>query len=82
MILPSKHTSFSESLFGLGAILLKSLNVPRTVDELWWDFQNVNNSYRFPAYHGFDNVVLALDYLFCVGAIDINKKGEIFNAIS
>jgi len=77
MILPSKHIRFSESLFGLGGILIGFLSSPKTIDELWNKYSKVNNTKKFPAYHDFDNVVLALDYLFVVGVIDINEKGKI-----
>ncbi|MDP8212102.1 MAG: hypothetical protein P9X22_02270 [Candidatus Zapsychrus exili] len=72
----------SESLFGLGSYLLKFLDTPKTIDELWWDYSKINNSKRFPAHHGFDDIVFALDYLFCVGALDINDQGKIYNAIN
>ncbi|MBU1044195.1 MAG: hypothetical protein KJ915_07340 [Candidatus Omnitrophica bacterium] len=82
MILPSKHVSISESLFGLGGILLKFLDKPKTLDELWWDYAKVNNTKQFPAHHGFDNIVFALDYLFCIGAVNIDGQGKIYNDIT
>lgn len=82
MILPTKHISLSESIFGLGGILLKNLNTPKTIDELWNIFSNkYNEKPSFPAYHNFDNVVLAVNLLYAIGAIEITDKGEIYNAI-
>jgi len=81
MILPTKHIKLSESLVGLGAYLLKYLDKPKTVDQLWTIFsKKINNTKKFPAYHNFDDVVLALNLLFMIGAVDINDKGEIYNA--
>lgn len=79
MILPTKHIRISESLIGLGGYLLKFLKEPMTVDHLWLKFEKENNK-KFPAYHNFDNVVLSLNLLFLMGIIDINEKGELYNA--
>lgn len=83
MILPTKHISLSESIFGLGGVLLKNLNTPKTIDDLWHIYSNkYNEKPQFPAYHNFDNLVLAVNLLFVIGAVEINKEGEIYNAIS
>ncbi|HAF27687.1 MAG TPA: hypothetical protein DCG75_01445 [Bacteroidales bacterium] len=83
MILPSKHIRFSESLLGLGGVILNIINEPKTIDEIWFKFSEINNNKRvFPAYHNFDNVVLALNYLFVVGAVSIDKNGKIKNAVN
>lgn len=79
MILPTKHIRISESLIGLGGYLLKFLKEPSTIDQLWIKYENVNNK-KFPAYHNFDNMVLALNLLFIMGILDINEKGELYNA--
>jgi hypothetical protein len=80
MILPSKHIKLSESIIGLGGYLLKLLKEPITVDDLWFKFQKANNTDSFPAYHSFDNVVLGLNLLFSIGAIDIDEQGKIYYA--
>lgn len=81
MILPSKHIRFSESLLGLGGIILSILKEPSTIDEIWFKFSEFNNNKKvLPAYHNFDNIVLALNYLFIVGAISIDNNGKIYNA--
>ena len=80
MILPSKHIKLSESFIGLGGYLLQLLKEPMTIDDLWVKFQKVNNTTMYPAYHSFDNVVLGLNLLFLVGAIDIDEKGKIYYA--
>lgn len=80
MILPSKHIKYSESLLGLGGKLLSLLQKAMTIDELWVEFSKINNKKQFPAYHSFDNVVLALDYLFLIDAISIDREGRVYNA--
>jgi hypothetical protein len=82
MILPSKHIKLSESLIGLSGFLLKLLKEPVTIDDLWAKFQKVNNTPIYPAYHSFDNVVLGLNLLFLMGAINIDEKGKIYYATS
>lgn len=79
MILPTKHIRISESLIGLGGYLLKFLKEPITIDHIWIKYENVNNK-KFPAYHNFDNLVLALNLLFIMGIVEINEKGELYNA--
>ncbi len=75
MILPAKHISLAESLFGLGAYLLRFLDTPKTVDELWSAYLTVNDTDEFPAYHSFDNVILALDFLYLIGSVGVNSQG-------
>lgn len=80
MILPSKHISLAESLLGLGGFLLEIIKQkPHSLDSLWQEYSKVNNKKDvFPAYHSFDNVILAVDLLFVIGAININSEGEIY----
>jgi len=80
MILPSKHIRVAESLLGLSGFVLSELDNPKTVDDLWRLYIKANDTKRFPAYHGFDQFILALDYLFIAGAVDVNNKGEVYNA--
>lgn len=78
MILPTKHIRLSESLLGLSGYLLRYLHEPLTVDELWFKFSKINNSKTFPAYHSFDNMILALDCLYMINKIEINSEGKIY----
>ena len=80
MILPTKHIRISESLIGLGGYLLKLLDKPMSIDNLWFKYTNYNNN-KFPAYHHFDNVVLSVNLLFMMGIIEIKENGELYHAI-
>lgn len=83
MILPTKHLRISESLLGLGGYLLKYLNEgPQTIDQLWFKVSKQNNTKKSFSYHGFDNVILALNYLFIIGVIEINSEGKVYNAVN
>ena len=81
MILPSKHISLSESLLGLGGVLLQIIAKRHcTLEYIWQEYSKINNKREiFPAYHSFDNVVLAVDLLFMIGAVNINHEGEIYS---
>ena len=83
MIMPTKHIRFSESLLGLSGIILNILSEPMTVDEVWYKYSEINNSKnKFPAYHNFDNLVLATNCLFLIGAIEIDSKGKLQHAVN
>ncbi len=77
MILPSKHVKIAESLFGLGGIILELLDRGKDLDELWEEFEKLNNTDYFPAYHNYDNFILAIDLLFLMDLIKLNEPGEI-----
>lgn len=77
MIFPSKHLKLSDSYIGLGSFVLNSLKSPRTVDQLWEAFAKVNNTNKYPANHTFDDFILTLDFLFCLGLISQTQKGMI-----
>jgi hypothetical protein len=80
MILPTKHTTLSESLLGLGSYILSQLDKPKTVDDLWGSFIKVNNTPKYPASHTFDSFLLSIDFLFILGLINQSETGQIFNA--
>lgn len=81
-LLPEKHVRMSESLIGLGAIVLASLNSGAKDLDAIWGFvkddstvkRSVNGSITF------DVVVLSVDLLFAIGAIQINGEGAIEHA--
>ena len=77
MLLPAKHIKLSESLIALGAFVLKFLDKPKNIDQVWAEIKQINNTSFLPSNHSYDNFLLSLDYLFTIGIIDINKKGEL-----
>lgn len=77
MIMPTKHTHFSESLLGFGGYLLKKLDSKRTVDSLWNEYQNDLSRKNYAAKHNFDNFLLTLVFLHSVGAIEEQSGGVV-----
>jgi len=77
MLLPDKHIKLGESLLGLGSFALEVLEKPKTIDNLWAEFREVENTEKFPAYHSFENFVLAVDFLFFIGAIVEQENGSL-----
>lgn len=73
MILPTKHIPTNRALLGVGALILQDLDNPKTVSKLW-DTIRLRRTFNSPEpaldYRWF---VLALDFLFILGAIHIDR---------
>ena len=76
MILPTKHLNFSESLLGFGGYILKMLDRPKTIDEVWDKYQSDFENGLYFAKHSFDNLMLTVIFLFAIGVV-IEKDGQI-----
>lgn len=74
MLIPSKHTNFSQSLFGFGSYIIEKLDKPTTVDDLWSTYQSDLNSNLYSANHTFDNLILTLIFLYGIGSIKQNNS--------
>lgn len=77
MLLPEKHIRLSESILGLGGFVLSSLDSSKTVDALWEELQEAAGKEEFPSKHSFENLVLAVDFLFALGAIAALENGKL-----
>lgn len=81
-LLPQKHVRASESVLGLGAIVLLSLSQgSKNLDAIWNDVKTHESVKR--SAHGaitLDSVILAVDFLFAVGAVKMSRDGVIINA--
>ena len=66
-LLPNKHIPTNRSLVGVGSLLLGHIQSPLTVSTLW---EQVKVK---PEVGSFRNFVLALDFLFAIGALDYNR---------
>jgi len=64
MILPTKHIPTSQSLLGVGAVLLPMLGRDTTITRLW------EQARVHPEVATFERFVLALDLLFTLDLID------------
>jgi hypothetical protein len=67
MILPTKHIDLQHSIVGSGAVILQHLHSPQTVTGLW---EHVRSLSEIGVYWRF---VLSLDFLFTIGAIDLEN---------
>lgn len=76
MLMPDKHIKLSESLLGLGSYVLEALSAPQTIDDLWHSFCKARNTGTYPAQHSFENLVLAVDILYAIGAVaELDQSG-------
>jgi hypothetical protein len=64
MILPDKNILLSQSLLGLGALLLGKLNSPQTVSSLW------ENARKYGDINSYEKYILTLDLLYLLGLIE------------
>lgn len=69
MILPSKHLSQDRALLTVGATILRYLSHPVTVSSLWEQIQRSARDKTPPL--RYDTFVLALDFLFLIGALTL-----------
>ena len=67
MILPSKHIRLENSLIGVGAEIIKRVNSPQTVSQLWYDVRNL------PGVRTFERFTLSLDLLFALRLIEFQE---------
>ena len=75
MILPKMQLSLSESLFGFGAFLLQRLDAPTSVDDLWEYYKDSYADKKYLVKFTFDQFIMALDYLYIIGAINQDERG-------
>ena len=66
MILPNKNIILSNSLLGLGLIILENLNAKETTSSLW-------SKVRGEKINSFEKFVLILDFLYTLKLVDINN---------
>lgn len=82
MILPEKHLSLEESLFGYGAYLLSHIDSKMSIDRLWRIYSADYKNNVYGVQFTFDQFIITIDYLFSIGAIEMNEKGEICHAVN
>lgn len=70
MIIPTKHTNFSESLLGFGSYILTKLDSSVSIDDLWNQYQVDYKNKTYFAKKSFDNLLLTIVFLHSIGAVD------------
>ncbi|AWY01249.1 hypothetical protein A8139_15760 [Marinomonas primoryensis] len=73
MLRPQKHIRLSESILGLGANILNLLLRPLTPEQIYEKLNNLNLLIS----HDFEHIILALDFLYACGVIELNEQGKI-----
>jgi hypothetical protein len=68
MLMPTKHIKTENALIGVGAELLSLLDRDKTASRLFYDLQGERHKNELATIH-FDWFLLAVDFLFTVGAI-------------
>lgn len=84
MLMPKKHINLSESLVGIGGIILQCLGESsKSLDAIIsYTDQVINNNKNKKIYNNTDHVLLAIDYLYTIGVIDVNNEGGIYNVFN
>ena len=74
MLMPNKHTRFSDSLLGLAGYLLTYLKLrPYSVEALWHALKRDKAHNALFARHSFTDYLLSIDFLFMVGVVTIDS---------
>jgi hypothetical protein len=68
MLMPTKHIKTENALIGVGAEILMILDIAKTASVLFVELQNERRKNHLATIH-FDWFLLAVDFLFSVGAI-------------
>lgn len=82
MILPKKHISLYESLFGYGAFLLELIKEPTTMELLWKRYQDAYKQKNYSVKFTFDQFIVTIDYLFMINAISFDERGMITHEVN
>ncbi len=73
MFSPQKHIRLSESILGLGANVLSLLSRPLSPEQIYDRLK----SHNLLISHDFEHIILALDFLYACGAIELNEQGKV-----
>ena len=68
MLMPTKHIKTENALIGVGAELLAILDKEKTASRLFLDLQEARRKNDLATIH-FDWFMLAVDFLFTIGAV-------------
>jgi len=78
MLLPDKHVKIGESILGLAALVMASLEKPLAFDNLMAVLVTKFETPKWPAYHNTETVSLALCFLYSAGLVDVTPEGELY----
>ena len=73
MILPTKRLPEDRALLAVGADVVRSLDQPKTVSRLWNELTRERETHHGSSPVTFDWFVLALDLLYTIGALELER---------
>lgn len=78
-ILPEKHVRISESLLGIGALVLEIIKGgSRNIDSIWSSLrQKASIREKVNGTVTFDSLILAIDGLFAMGFVELDEEGRL-----
>ena len=82
MLLPDKHITLAESIIGLGGFVLSVLDRPKTADQIYQRVKEARDDKSLPAFHDLDSVMLAVLFLYLIGAVEGTESGGIRRCVS
>jgi hypothetical protein len=78
MLLPDKHVKIGESILGLAALVVVTLEEPLAFDKLMAVLCPKFETPEWPAYHNTETVSLALCFLHSAGLVDVTPEGDLY----
>lgn len=78
MLLPDKYISVAQSILSVGAYVLRHIDDPASPDELYALLRADILDGSYPANQSFDNLLLAIDYLYMTGVVEMDQSGRIY----
>ena len=76
--MPDKHISLSESIIGLGCLVLEILTSKKNIDEIHIEIIKQYRKGVISSYHSYENTVLAVVFLYSIGIVDKDNLGCIY----
>jgi len=80
-LMPEKHSRLNETVLGIGALILGELSKPDTSDAVWEKVRRLKSTKTIPDKISFDDVIVALTFLYAIQAIVLGDQGVLHRAV-
>ncbi len=80
MILPGKHIRIADSLVGMGALVVETLDHPKELDVVWRDLLKIRAGRKLKARADVRTLILCLDFLYSLGLVEMLPDGRVCRA--
>lgn len=74
MVIPSKHLKICDSLVGIGTLVIDALDSPRSFAAVCTEVSLHTSLVDVPKEQAIERILLAVDFLFCVGIVELRKE--------